>query len=236
MANLKDAKASGFFHGLIYGESGVGKTSLIGTFPDPYIISTDYNLEPLYGMDVEYDQMYGLVGDAGAKDIWPALMEKVDAWVKSPEHETFALDSLTTVADVVVAHELGKVGRKTLQLQDYNSVYAELMRLVVKLRKMPCNSVLTAHEETSRDDLSGKIKIFPLVIGNKFAPKLPMFFTNVYNAIVDIPRNIKQETERYLLVQPDGTRLAKTQARNTDMRITKSHEAIMEHINKREES
>lgn len=231
MANLKDRKPADKFHGLIYGDSGTGKTHLLGQFPDPYILDTDFGLETLVGQDVEYEEFYARAGEQGAKDVWPKILAKVEEFIKNPPHATLGVDSFTTLTDVAVAHVVGKAGRTSLQLQDYTSLYDELTKLIIRLRRVPVNVVITAHEETSRDDETGKLMIRPLVVGDKFPKRVPIFFNNIYCAMVDSKKG-NGAPERVLLVRSDGTRLAKTQAKNDDIRIPKSYEGIMNHLNK----
>ena len=230
MANLSDRKPKDRFHGMVYGASGSGKTELLGTFPDPYILDTDFGLETLYGKDVEYDECYVRLGDAGAKEMWPSILAKADEYVKDPPHATFCVDSLTTVMDVATVHILAKAGRSSLLIQDYTPIYDEVTKLIVRMRRMPCNMVLTAHEEMVRDEMTGKTQIVPLVMGNKFAPKLPIFFTNIYNVVLNIPKSGTGAASRTLLVQSDGTRMAKSQSKSNQTSIEKSFDAIMQHI------
>lgn len=231
MPNLSERKPADRFHGLIYGQSGAGKTHLIGTFPDPYIIDTDYGLETLVGRDIEFDEFYARAGEDAAKIMWPAILAKVEEFIKSPPHATLAVDSLTTLMDVAAAFVLSKTGRTTLQLQDYTPLYDEITKLVVRLRRVPANVVITAHEESIRDENTGKLQIVPLVMGNKFGPKLPIFFTNIMNCVVDYPKTGVKTADRYLLVQSDGTRLAKSQVTSDATRIAKSYSAIVEYLN-----
>lgn len=230
MANLSDRKTNDRFHGMIYGASGSGKTELLGTFPDPYILDTDFGLETLFGKDVDYDECYVRLGDPNAKEMWPTILEKTETFAKSPTNETFAVDSLTTIMDVATVHILAKAGRSSLLIQDYTPIYDEVTKLIVRLRRMPCNMVLTAHEEMIRDEMTGKTQVIPLVMGNKFGPKLPIFFTNIYNVMLDIPKGGNAAASRTLLVQSDGIRMAKTQSKSNQTRIEKSYDAIMQHI------
>ena len=234
MSNLKDRQRSDRIHAMIYGESGAGKTHLLGTFPNPYILDTDYGLACLTGKDIDYDEFYTTLEDPDAKERWPALLETVEDFVANPTHETLAVDSLTTVCDVVVVHVLAKNRRVSLQLQDYNDIFNELTKLLVRLRRCPTHAILTAHEETIRDEFTGKLSIRPMAIGQAFPKKLPVFFNNIFCALVDAPRRSSADTQpvRSLLVTSDGTRIAKTQAANDDTRISKSFEAITEHFNK----
>ena len=234
MANLKDRTATDRIHALVYGDSGVGKTHLIGSFPDPYIIDTDYGIDILSGQDIEYDEYYVRVGDEGAKTKWTEILAKVEEFTEDPPHATLVIDSLTTLTDVAVAYILGKTGRTSLQLQDYTPVFDELTKLIIRLRRVPVNVVVTAHEETLRDEYRGRLVIRPLVIGKEFPKRVPIYFNNIYCAMVDKPKSASAEPERYLLVQSDGTRIAKTQAINNDVRIGKSYDSIIEHLNKTE--
>ena len=126
----------------------------------------------------------------------------------------------------------GRGGSKVIQFQSHTAKYNEPTKLIVKLRRVPGNMVLKAHEDTFRDDLTMKLSVRPLVIGKAFAPRLPIFFNNIYNSIVDIPKTGTKIPSRELLVQSDGQRLAKSQAKNNDLRISKSYESILEHINR----
>jgi len=229
---LVDRKPKDRFHGLIYGDSGAGKTHLIGTFPSPYIIDTDFGLDTLAGKDIEYEEYYARIGQEGASEAWPAVLDKAEEFVKNPPRDTLAIDSLTTLFDSVIAYVLNKAKRNVLQIQDYMTIYDEITTLIVKLRKVPCHVLVTAHEEVYRDELSGRINYRPLVIGNKFSPKLPIFFNNIYNIVVDIPKKGDRVADRRLLVQPDGQRLAKTQSdlRPDEIKIEKNFDAIMAHI------
>lgn len=238
MANLKDRKPADKFHGLIYSDSGAGKTRLAGEFPTPLFLDFDFGLETLVGQDIEYEEWYIRAGEKGWKEQWQNLLDTVDTFSENPTHETLVVDSLTTACDVAAASVLGKSGRAAstgTQFQDYSAIYSELTKLIVKLRRVPVNMILTAHEETVRDELTMKLSVRPLVIGKAFAPRLPIFFTNIYNAVVDIPKTGTKVPTRELLVQSDGQRLAKSQAKNNDLRIEKSYESILEHINKVEE-
>lgn len=234
MPNLSDRKPTDRFHGMIYGESGCGKTYTAGTFPDPYFIDTDYGLETLAGRDIEYNEYYARPDDAQAKVMWTKILNKVNEFVEDPPHETLVIDSLTTAMDVAAAHILSKTSRSLMKIQDYTPLYDEVTKLIVRLRRVDANVVVTAHEETIRDENTGKIRIIPLVTGQKFGPKLPLFFTNIYNLVVDTPKINSESTERYLLVQPDGKRLAKTQVDSDTARIEPSYEGIMEHLRESE--
>ena len=235
MNNLKDRKPADKVHGLFYGDSGSGKTHLIGSFPTPLIMDMDFGLETLVGQDIDYEEWYVRAGEEGWKTRWSELLDAVEKFSAKPTHETLAVDSLTTACDVVSAFVINKAGRSAasgIQFQDYSAIYNELTKLIVRLRRVPVNMILTAHEETVQDELTKRRAIRPLVIGKAFNPRLPIFFNNIYNVAVDIPKSGSKVPTRELVVQSDGVRLAKSQAKNNDLRIAKSYDSILEHINK----
>lgn len=230
MPNLIEVKPSERWHGLIYSESGRGKTHLIGQFPKPYILDFDGNLETLYGQDVQYDSFYERASDDGSGKLWPKVLDKLDAWIEEPWGETLAIDSLTTALDVIVAYVVRRAGRTKLELQDYVSIYDEAIKFLRRCRKAPTHLIVNAHEDVMRDEETGKLAIRPWVLGQELPKKVPIFFNNVYNIVLD---GRGTAMRRKLLVVPDGTRVAKSQATNDDVMIDKTFEAIIAHINKR---
>lgn len=233
--NLKDQKPSAVIHLLLYGDSGSGKTHLAGQFPTPLLLDTDNGWETLIGQDVDVESWATRPGEPDAKEAWPSLLERIEKFSESPTHETLVMDSLTTVTEVATAHVLNKANRKTITLGDYTPIYEQLYKLVLRLRRVPVNMVLTAHEEVTRDEYTARLLYRPLAIGQQFPRRLPVFFSNIYNIVAEKSKGRNEEPERLLLVQTDGARMAKTQARNRDTTITKSYDSIVTHINKQEE-
>jgi len=83
---------------LVYGNAGVGKTSLIPTLPTPIVFSAEGGLLSIADADVSYVEVSS----------YDTLMEAY-RWVTESEEakhfESIALDSISEIAEVVLNHE-----------------------------------------------------------------------------------------------------------------------------------
>lgn len=236
MPSAKDLTKTEHVHALLYGPSGGGKTHLIGEWlkaGSVFMLDTDKGIETLAGKDLTYEQWYDRPGDAKVPDketAWHKITEFVKDQIKDPVYDTYAFDSLTTMADCTAAYVIWKGGssRSIIQLQDYVSIYNELTKFIVDIRKIKANVILTSHEEFVRDEM-GKQRIIPLVLGEKFAPRLPMFFNNVWHIDVDAATEGKEPTRR-LIVQKDGKHMAKSLGNKKQLSIGVTYEDIMNHL------
>ena len=98
--NLKSTKGvvtDGGVKVLVYGGSGAGKTTLIGTLPEPIIISAEAGLLSLADLDIPYIEV---------KDM--ASLREAYSFVSSEESAGFrsvAIDSISEIAEVVLNAE-----------------------------------------------------------------------------------------------------------------------------------
>ena len=236
MPNAKDVTKTDCVHALVYGPSGGGKTHFLGEWLNDgpmWVLDTDKGIETLAGKDLTYEQWYDRPGDTKVPDnetAWHKITKFVKAQIEEPEYTTYAFDSLTTIADVVSAYTIWKGGssRSLVQLQDYQTIYNELTKFIIDIRKIKANVILTAHEEMVRDEL-GKQRIVPLVIGEKFAPRLPLFWNNVWHIDVEAATEGKEPTRR-LIVQKDGKHMAKSLGNKKQLSIGVTYTDIMQHL------
>lgn len=234
-----DLRKSGRVHALIYSASGVGKTHLIGEFAKAgpvWVNDTDFGIETLAGMDnVTYEQWFERVGPTtggqGWTPQWKKLIDFIDTQLVEPEYKTYAFDSLTTHCDVAAASVVGRVNPRMeiMQLQHYPAVYGKLTDFIVKLRKLDANVILTAHEETTRD-ARGRRVLQPLVLGEKFGPRLPIFWNNIWHLGLELSDSDRVAAKRVLRVNPDGEKIIKTQGPADVATIEPTYEAIIAHL------
>jgi len=153
---------------LVYGQAGAGKTTLLPSLPKPLIISAEGGLLSILGSDTPYIEI-------GSKD---ELLE-VYGFLKSPagaEYQSVALDSISEIAEVVLASEkkASKDPRKAYgEMQD---VMTNIVRAFRDLKGK--HVVFTAKLEKAADEM-GRVSYAPSMPGTKLGAALPYFFDEV---------------------------------------------------------
>jgi len=178
---------------LLVGEPKTGKTSVELSFPDPYILNIDRNLDGprrrsvgklFWADDPAYD----------AKDVelppekrWNRAMELLKEAYAAPQVKTICIDSLTGLCDYLVDHILADVKRtegKTIdrpRIQDYYTVKDLLSKLAVFLRACSKKKhvVVAAHQKADKDEATGATR-YSLNIPGQQAQNWGSYFTDVW--------------------------------------------------------
>jgi phage nucleotide-binding protein len=182
---------------LVYGAAGAGKTSLIATLPNPVVLSAEAGLLSIAGADVPYIEVTDM-----------ASLREAYAWAKdsdeAKEFESIALDSISEVAEVVLAHELkaNKDGRAA-----YGELNTTMQELIRSFRDLPGKHVyFSAKLEKSQDEM-GRLLYNPGMPGKSLTQGLPYFFDEVLALRVE--RDADGNAWRGLMTESDGLWLAK---------------------------
>lgn len=201
---LGDLKTSGRLKLLLIGESGSGKTSFLAGMPKPWIADFDGKVvsgaeflrkhKPAQLAHVEYEDYASMKG----APILPANkvnsdLGKFKTQVPFP-YETVGLDSLTTFSDhsmeYLIKANPGVVKRMATQgvqlpvLQDYQMARIWFKQFIGAMLALPCNVVMTAHIQTEKDEVTGRIIRSPMMAG-KLAQELPIYFGEVWRSYRD---------------------------------------------------
>ena len=183
---------------LIYGDSGVGKTRLALTCDRPLVISAEGGLLSLAGHDVPYIEV---------NDIKSAREAVGYAIKHAAEYGTIIFDSLSEIAEIVLADALQKTPdpRKA-----YPEAESAVTRLIRQLRDLPCSVIWIGKSTVVQDDMGRRIHA-PMVPGSKFQDKLPYLLDLVGRLVVDtVPKEDgTQQLRRTLRFVSDGTFTAK---------------------------
>ena len=179
---------------MVYGESGIGKTTLCATAPNPLIISIESGLLTLAEVDVPVIEI-----DTFAE------LDEVHTWLqKSKEadkYDTICLDSLSETAELILTEEMqrNKDGRAAY------GVMAETMTYSIRgFRDLPKHTLFTAKVRKIVDDSSGVIRFYPSVPGQQLLNNLPYFFDEVFR--MDFGKTKTKPVQQYRYIDTVGNR------------------------------
>ena len=178
---------------LVYGQAGSGKTSLAKTLPKPVVLSAEDGLLSLKDDNIPFIEIKS-IGD----------LHEAYSWLsESDEFESVVLDSISEIAEVVLAHEkkVNKDGRAA-----YGEMDVQLSEIIRAFRDLNMHVLMTAKLEKQQDEM-GRMLYFPSLPGNKTAQKLPYFFDEVL--ALRIEKDEEGKTQRALMCDSDGLWLAK---------------------------
>lgn len=135
--------------------------------------------------------------------------------------KSFVWDSLTTAGEWAMQNTLynnqkfnsdGTIKSKTggYEIQDWGLAMAELERCLGWVRGLPIPVIVVAHEDRKELVVDGKVqdtKIEMSVIGSKLAPKIPVFFDEVWRIK---PETISGKTTYKIQTKPNSLVLARS--------------------------
>lgn len=195
MLKFTTTDAAGQLHGikiLIYGRSGVGKTTLAGTTPDVLILSAEAGVLSLRDKSIPMIQITTV-----------AELSEAYNWIttnpQAKGFKTIFLDSITEIAEQVLSNA-------KLQVKDPRQAYGELIEkmnmLVRSFRDLPGkNVVMLAKQESHQDEVSKMTMFGPAMPGSKVSQQLPYLFDEVFR--LGVGKTPDGTEYRFLQTQPD---------------------------------
>lgn len=204
---------------LIYGKSGMGKTSLCATAPKPIVLSAEKGLLSLGRKNIE--RLHG-VGTPGITYDLPAIeitdmkgLTEAYQWCANPANsqyfDTVMIDSISEIGEKVLA--AAKVTKKDARMA-YMQLSDQMAEIIRCFRDLPGKHVIMlAKEEWVKDEMTGITSTAPSMPGNKLAQSLPYFFDEVFRLTVG---QSEGKSFRYLLTQPDLQSIAKDRSGSLD--------------------
>ena len=202
ITRTSQTKASNTKRVLLVGAAGSGKSWSAVTFPNPFILDYDNNLQHSHfrNLDIPTIPCYNTRTTSEIK-IGPRKYVDAREWIiqwlaqegnKFTERQTIILDSLTGLSDIVrIAYEkeipTSKSGADD-KFWFWRMWAAYFRELFSALRDLPCNVVVIMHENEMRDAETNRVaSVKPLLQGQEFSPRIPSFFTDVYRQLA-IPK------------------------------------------------
>lgn len=238
-----------FIKMMVYGPSGVGKTTFLTSFPGPIGVADFdgkigsaarylevHNPDKLDHIEFENFQPSALNGGVKVyqKFIkWLVWLENLGKEGKFP-YSTIGLDSLTTFAESLVSHIMDsnpgvkRVDVLTPSMQDYLMLSTNFKPIIHRLLALPCNVVVIGHISQDKDEVTQEINYRPALPG-KLPELLPILFGEVYRAfteVVDGKVNYKAQC------RPVGKYVARTEIQGMPNVIPLSYESIVQVMTK----
>ena len=212
---------------LIYGKSGSGKTALIGmalkvTEMCPiYCFDFDMRLNSILAVaprqliveNLTYDQYRDTAGQGGqAFTNAEAKLRDLERTCGKPGgFRTVALDSLTFMERSIMSRILimdGKPANFPPALNHYKAIISAIESFISQLCALNANVIVTAHEDTDKDDITGQMVRGIGVTGKKLPSVLPGYFNELwYTEVLSMPNAKPQHKVR---VSPTNLLSART--------------------------
>lgn len=196
-------------NGLVYGESAVGKTTLLGgadaVAEMRSVLFVDIEKGDLSLRKTDYRPDVVRISTWAELDrIYHALL----AEGSNGKYRTVIVDSLDEVQDLCMKSIMQESGDEfdTPEWKHWNINHVRMLRLLRNFRDLPLNVFFTALVKENKDAKTGVVKLLPNLPG-KLAMKVPAVFDNVFYYFM---KEVEGEEKRLLLT----TKTANTVAKN----------------------
>jgi len=228
------------YNAIIYGDMGSGKTHSLLTCPKPLFV---HSFDPGGTNTIESQELIDkglLIIDRTFEREDPRKPFAFEAWEKEfdkLEREgffnhvgTYAIDSATTWAEAIMNAVLKRAGRTGgfPQQNDYGPQMNCIKIAMQRFTALPCHCVLTAHVDTDKDEVSGRMFAYPAMTG-KLKRRIPLLFDEVYAAVA---KATAKGTEWSFLTQPDGLYNCRTRLGKNGL-FSKFEEPNIQHLLKK---
>lgn len=220
LKSTKDLARSNGIKVLVYGQAGVGKTSLCGTTGgNPLIISAESGLLSLRGHDIPVIEVSSI---ADVHEAYAFLTQTEEGMA----FDWVCLDSISEIAEVVLNYEK-KVAKDPRQA--YGALAEQMHDLIRAFRDLPGRNVyFSCKMERIKDDATGGLIYGPSMPGAKLGQGIAYFFDEVL-----VLRSEKGEDgtiQRALQTQGDYNFTAKDRSGALDLYETPSLSHIQSKI------
>lgn len=177
---------------LIYGTSGVGKTTLCATAPQPIILSAEAGLLSLRKFQIPVIEIR-TVDDLTEAHRW------CQQAAEARQFSTVCIDSITEIGEVVLANAKRQVKDSR---QAYGELIEKMMTTIKAFRDLQGKHVyMAAKAEPVKDEMTGVVRYMASMPGSKLGPQLPYLFDEVFR--LGINKTPQGEQYRFLQTQPD---------------------------------
>jgi len=229
---LKDYK----LNVMVYGASGAGKTVFGGTWPKPYFADFDGGMLSLRGIDVEYDTYQDLFRNGVCYSSgWTRFINKLtELWEggKFGDRETIVIDSVTLLTSSAI-WDIAKTNNHSIPtFKDYGSAVEPIKQVLARLKALPVNVLLIAHEELIKIEDTGELKIVPFFMGTVLKPYAMDLFDEVYR--MDVFKDKDGKSVHHLLTRKTSRYDAKSRLGCLEEKEVPDYNVLLEKVRQEE--
>ena len=189
---------------LVYGQAGSGKTSLIRTLPAPLVLSAEAGLLSIQDADIPFIEIKTF-NDLEEVYQWLTLSQE------AAEFQSIALDSISEVAEVVLASEMAN---KADPRQAYGEMNNRMSDIIRRFRDLPGKHVYFSAKLEKSADETGRMLYNPAMPGKSLTQGLPYQFDEVLALRAE--KDTEGRVNRGLMCDTDGLWLAKDRSGKLD--------------------
>lgn len=177
---------------LVVGDPKVGKTRLMMSFPDPFILDLDKNLASAVQVMPNKKFWFAQVDHLPAPKQYEECEKQLKEAIASPLVKTICIDGVTALSAIVkesIIGELTKMGlgaklrqdvvEPQIRLTDYDTLSNRFLRFVALTRASNKLVVWTSHQKVDQDEATGATRYRIHMPGN-LASNLGGYFTDVW--------------------------------------------------------
>lgn len=185
----KDNARTNSFNALWYGPMGSGKTNALKTCRLPVLV---HSFDPGGTKTIRDEIASGkVIADTRFEGEDPKRPSVAMAWDREYDRlkrggvfeqiGTFAIDSGTTFSGAFMNETLKRANRTggTPQQNDYLPTMVMLENAIKDMTSLPCDFIMICHEDTDKDEATGRMFVGPLFIG-KLKYRIPILFDEIY--------------------------------------------------------
>ena len=220
---LNETLTNEYIRGLVYAPSGNGKTSLLG------LLALHPEFRPVYIFD--WDLRIGALRARLPKEVWEfvssdpyrdnqiggeafTLMQAKMERLTQEGFKSVIIDSYTFAMRGMMNRVLsldGKPVTNTPQLQNYMAQMSLAEDTVARACGKPFNFFITCHEDTSKDEITGRL--FKAVdLTGKMANRIPGYFNEMWHC--EVSQQTGKEPQFVIRTRSDQTFAARTSYRS----------------------
>lgn len=160
---------------LVYGPTGVGKTTFAGTFPKPFFIDSDKGGLTLKSKNIPFVPLvHGDKAYAKVVDILQAIKQQQAPFDKL-DVKTIVFDSLTSLMDMFIYEAMkypqpGKLSRDPVNTKpewdDYAAIGSRMKDIMLRCKDLNLHVVALSGEKLEKDELRGTFVGQPNITGS----------------------------------------------------------------------